>query len=303
MSFDNLIGLTTMRIKWWMKILIKNLLINLPIKYSTFQRLSVFKHGGMSDPDYAFGVANKHYSKAKKWLDKEFTVLEMGPGDSLMSALNMTALGAKKCYLVDVGEFATKDINTYKKGLSYLDERAIPISKVNKNANTVDEFLKNLNVQYLTKGLASLQTIPDESVDFIWSHSVLQHIRASEFDEVIKEFNRILKQGGVCSHVIDLKDTIDDSLNNLRFNDQLWESSFFVNSGYYTNRLRHNEIIQSFKKMGFKTSSEETYLWKKLPIKKTSFNKKYRHYPEKDLLIQEFDVVLTKERAIPESVT
>ena len=283
-----------MDVKWWVKIPAKIVLSRLPIKYSTFRRLSMFKHGDMIDPQYAFGIAKQHYDKAKSSLKQGFTALELGPGDSLMSALNITALGAEKCYLVDVGEFATKDIERYKAGLAYLDEHSMALTKVNKDPETLAELLEAIDASYLINGLASLKTIPDQSVDMIWSHSVLQHVRLAEFDAVLAELYRVLKPNGIFSNVIDLTDTIDDTLNNLRFNDKLWEAEFIANSGFYTNRLRCNEMMQKFKQAGFTVSSEETRSWQNLPIKQARFNQKYKDYPEQDLLIYGCDVVLKK---------
>ena len=285
-------------LKWWMKIPAKMVLSRLPIDYSLFRSLSMFKHGYMIDPDYAFNVARQHYEFAKPWLDENFTVLELGPGDSLLSALNMTALGAEKCYLVDVGKFATMETQVYQNALSYLEEKqGYTLEQVDRSAQSVDELFQNINMEYLTDGLSSLQTIPDESVDFIWSHAVIEHVRLGDFDAIMKEFHRILKPGGVCSHVVDLKDHMEESLNNLRFSEKTWESDLFAKSGFYTNRLRHEEIIKSFKNAGFNIHSDKTYAWEKLPIAKSSLDESYQQYPEDDLLVYEFDVILTKADA------
>ncbi len=249
----------------------------------------------MMEPAYAFGVSKKHFTNAKPWIKKGFTVLELGPGDSLISALNMTAFGAKKCYMVDIDKFATDELEPYKKALSYLEEQKLPLKQVNKDATTLKELFENIDMEYLTDGLNSLSTIPDNSVDLIWSHAVLEHVKVADFDQVMREFSRILKPNGVCSHVVDLKDHFEESLNNLRFSDWIWESNFFSRSGFYTNRLRHNEIIQSFENASFNINSKEVYSWETLPMDKSHFNKKYQNYSNKDLLIYEFDVILTKQ--------
>ena len=108
---------------------IKIVLSRLPIAYSVFRKFSIFKHGAMIDPRYAYGVAHRHYSSVESMLEDDFTVLELGPGDSLISALNMTAFGAKKCYMVDVGEYATMELEVYKQALSYLEEKGWALPK------------------------------------------------------------------------------------------------------------------------------------------------------------------------------
>ena len=278
-----------------MKIPIKIVLSRVPVARSVFRKFSIFNHGEMDNPVYAFGVVNKHYKKAKPWLkDKKFVALELGPGDSLLSALNISAMGASKCYLVDNGEYATKEIERYRHGYAFLQEKGYVIKSINKHAKTVEGFFKDSNLEYLTNGLESLRTIPDQSIDFIWSHAVLEHIRLAEFDEMMLQFYRILKPKGVCSHVIDYKDHLGEGLNNLRFSHNIWESDFFSNSGFYTNRIRHDQMIESFKKAGFKTQSHTKYSWDNLPLAKIKLNHPYNSYTKENLLIYEADIVLTK---------
>ena len=43
---------------WWLKILLKIFLSRLPIKYLSWSKLSIFRHGTMDKPEYAFKVAD-----------------------------------------------------------------------------------------------------------------------------------------------------------------------------------------------------------------------------------------------------
>ncbi|MCK5725196.1 MAG: methyltransferase domain-containing protein [Thiotrichaceae bacterium] len=281
-----------MNIKWWMKIPAKLILSRTPIARSFLRKFSIFRHGDMDNSAYAFDVVNKHYQTAKPWLKKDFTALELGPGDSLLSALIISALGAKKVYLVDVGDIATKELTPYTNALQFLEKKGFTIDFIKPKAKSRDEFFENIDMSYLTNGLESLRNIPDESIDFIWSHAVLEHVRLHEFDDVMAELRRILKPEGVCSHVIDLKDHFEQSLNNLRFSDKTWESRLFSTSGFYTNRIRHNQMIDSFENVGFKVSNEKRYTWDALPVAKTNFTRPYSDYEDKNLLINEFDITL-----------
>ena len=67
---------------------------------------------------------------------------------------------------------------------------------------------------------------------------------------MVGEFRRIIVNNGKMSHNADLKDhlggalnNLGSALNNLRFSDCLWESEFMVKSGFYTNRLQHQDIL------------------------------------------------------------
>ena len=53
------------------------------------------------------------------------------------------------------------------------------------------------------------------SIDYIFSHSVIEHVRKFELNNLIDEMYRVLKPKGVVSHNINYKDHLDESLNNL----------------------------------------------------------------------------------------
>ena len=56
--------------------------------------------------------------------------------------------------------------------------------------------------------------LEERSVDFVWSHAVLEHVSASaEFLEIHAEkTRRVISDDGVCSHTVDLKDHLDQLL-------------------------------------------------------------------------------------------
>ena len=95
--------------------------------------------------------------------------------------------------------------------------------------------------------------------------------------------HRVLKPGGLISHNINYKDHLNESLNNLRFSENIWESSFFASSGFYTNRIPAVEMHKKFSNKGFKIIWEKYGYWQKLPIKRKHLNKKFRNYSDEDL--------------------
>jgi len=134
--------------------------------------------------------------------------------------------------------------------------------------------------------------IPDQSVDFIWSQAVLEHISLDEVQGYLAEMRRVLSDSGVISHRIDLRDHLGGGLNNLRFSRKLWESELFKNSGFYTNRIRFDDWKQLFVNAGFVIKQLNTEQWSKLPISIRSMDADFRELPQECLLISGFDVVL-----------
>ncbi len=59
----------------------------------------------MEDPRYGEDVFLRHCTRSGFAGENGFACLELGPGESLFSALLARAHGADKCWLIDVGDF------------------------------------------------------------------------------------------------------------------------------------------------------------------------------------------------------
>ena len=279
---------------WSLKILLKIIFSRLHIPYSFWKLIGFFKHGKMDSCEYSTKIFNLHFNRAfPKNLPSNFNILELGPGDSIASAIIGFAYGASCIYLVDIDNYVTKDLNFYKKLISYLDTKGLNTPNIS-NAKSLKDILKSCNAFYLTDGLSSLKTIKKNSIDFVWSHSVLEHIRKYQFCDLQRELKRLLKSSGKASHSIDFQDHLDFGLNNLRFSEKIWESKLFANSGFYTNRIPALKMHEIFRELGFKIKRESFGKWKKLPTKRSSMNKEFDIYSDKDLLNRTSYVLLEK---------
>lgn len=268
------------------------LLARLPITYRAWEGVKVFRHGAMNRPAYAFDVFQTHYASAVGERNVEdLVMLELGPGDSLFSALIAKAVGAKETYLVDVKSYADCRSEHYHEMVRYLKGRDLTVEQFN-SCHKISEFLEVCSAKYLTAGIDSLRTISTGTVDFVWSHSVLQHVRKDMFADTVKELRRIQRIGGVGSHRIDLRDCLGGALNNLRFTSQTWESDLWANSGFYTNRIRYREMLDIFAASGFAVTVLESRKWGELPTPRHKMDRDFNSLPEDDLLISGFSVLL-----------
>ncbi len=246
----------------------------------------------MDDPAYAFGVFQQHFQRAQAVRPfNKFVGLELGPGDSLSSAVIASAYGASRYLLVDIGPFADTDLGSYRQMTTYLAGQGFNSPPLD-GMTTINELLTACRAQYLTQGLESLRTIPESSVDFIWSHGVLQQIRRDEFTPYLRELRRILHPTGACSHLVDLSDLMAFSLNNLRFSEGFWESNVIAHSGYYTNRIRFGEMLSEFQAAGFLATVTHESRWNHLPIDRARLARTFRDLPESDLSVSGFSVLL-----------
>jgi hypothetical protein len=280
------------RLPWPLKIGAKIVLSRLPIPYAVWSRINLFKHGEMLDLAYARGVFERHFGlSGLQGGDKAFTCLELGPGDSLMSALLARAAGAAKTFIIDTGAYASRDISVYRNAAReiFKDVAARPAYE---EWTAVEDMLRDCNASYLVEGLASLRSVPTGSVDWSWSQAVLEHVKRSDFDETMKELRRVARTGGRSSHRIDLQDHLGGRLNSLRFSEKTWEGHLFSRSGFYTNRLRRSEIVASAERAGFSVLGMIPEMWPTLPTPRTAMSSTFRDLSDDDLRTKWIDLLL-----------
>ena len=277
-------------VPWYAKIAAKIVLARLPISYDLWRRSSLFRHGAMDQPEVAL-ITLRHVLGAARLGPRAegLNLLELGPGDSLGTALVGKALGAEAVTLIDVGSFATRDMAVYRGLATYLAGQGLSAPPLGENA---DAMLQAANGTYLTQGVASLESLPAGSIDFAFSNAVLEHIRVHDFLPMMKALRRAMAAGGIVYHNVDLQDHLAYALNNLRFSDRLWESAFMARSGFYTNRIGYAEMMDLFRKAGFSTEVLEVRRFARLPTPRSAMAPRFRDRSDDDLLVSGFQVLL-----------
>ena len=298
-----------MRVKkavpWWLKIGAKIMLARLPIPYTFWKQLGLFEHGDMNQPQRALEVFLEHARTADvldregsvpqlKRQGNEFVVLELGPGDSLFTAVIAKSLGVSRTWLMDAGSFATTAIQPYTALIGYLRQQGLAMA-LQASPQTLMDLLKECCAEYLTDGVRSLAQLPPNSVDYCFSNAVLEHIPKGDFALLAAELFRVMKPDGVSVHRVDLRDHLGGGLNNLRFTEATWEGNLFRKSGFYTNRIRFGEMIALFEQAGFDCRLPRVVRWDALPTPRARLDDVFRHLPDEDLLVSVFDVVLRRE--------
>jgi hypothetical protein len=67
----------------------------------------------------------------------------------------------------------------------------------------------------------------------------------------IARAQKLIRLGGYCSHNIDFKDHLSCGLSSLRSSEKIWESPFFVRSGFYTICISAVKMHAMFREIGF----------------------------------------------------
>ena len=285
-------------VPWWAKIAAKIVLARLLPSYRARKALGIFRHGRIDDDflGHSLWVGHAFDWHRQFGIGPARTVLELGPGDSVGTALFAAAQGADRIWLIDVGDFATPDMAVYREILDSLAAGA-PDLAGRVDLSNRDRMLDTLNATYLTGGTGSLAEVPDSSVDAVMSTAVLEHVRRGEFATALAEMFRVLRAGGTAYHIVDLRDHLGGGLHNLRFSERVWEHPFLAGSGFYTNRLRSHEIIAMMEAAGFEAAVVHITRWPELPVSREALTEQYSQLPDEELRIADFAVLLRKPLA------
>lgn len=283
-------------IPWRAKLAAKVILSHVPVDYALWRKVGVFRHGAMEEADYAMAVFMRHYGRCRERVDlgSGFVALELGPGDSLASAVIAKTFGASRTYLVDTGHYAVENVRPYADLVRRLRERGLDPPDLG-SVKTAEGLLEAVDATYLTRGLRSLQTIPDACVDAAWSHAVLEHVRAAELGETLRQLRRVMKVPGAASHTVDLRDHLGGALNHLRFSNRFWDSEAIRRAGLYTNRLRLDQMLEVMTASGFKASILSVTRWEHLPTPLKKMRPEFSELGLEQLSVSGFDVLLEPE--------
>lgn len=277
---------------WFVKIPGKIVLSRLPITRKQWQYINLFRAGAMDVPAQAYSIFKKHFDATGFTSLHDRTVLELGPGNSALTALFARSWGASQTWLVDAEELSTSETALFGRAEQLLAEIGLPVPGVG-NLPSAGDVLTSLNAVYLTKGLESLSYIPDARVDFLFSNAVLEHVRLAHFASTAREMRRVLSSRGIASHQVDFKDHLQGGLNNLRFPERIWESEFMARSGFYTNRIPWPTMNRLFQEAGFSVEVRSSQSWPHgLPLRQTSMALPFRNLAEEELMTMGAHVVL-----------
>jgi ubiquinone/menaquinone biosynthesis C-methylase UbiE len=283
-----------MTIPWFIKIPIKIVFARLPVRYDAWRRLNLFRAGGMDDPETAFEVYRMHSHAAGFDNRKGYTVLELGPGDSMLTALFAKSAGAAGSILVDQSALASAQPGLFTAAGEMLERMKLANPDIGGLEST-GAILERLNCRYVTAGLESLKALPDGSVDFVFSNAVIEHVRKNDFAETARELYRVMAQDGVASHWIDYRDHLGLALNNMRFSEAVWESNFMVKSGFYTNRMPAHEIHAQFAQAGFCVDVHDSVPWPDgLPTAQTAMSEPFASMDGEELMVMTNWLLLRK---------
>lgn len=200
--------------------------------------------------------------------------VEVGPGWAPVTAVTFYLAGVgHQCLFDRCRHFRAKYIHHMLVRLeSHLDCIA---SLANSDEDAVRERYERIKgsrdlslldlagISYCAPADGTETQLPTSSVDAVTSTLVLEHVSPNVLSQFCREWWRILRPGGVMSHIVDHSDHyshFDRSIspvNFLKFSETVWR---LLSSGLsYCNRLRERDYITMFLEEGFEIARVEPY--------------------------------------------
>jgi len=249
----------------------------------------------------------KHHLEAFEQFSAATTLentLEIGTGWYPVVPISLFLYGAHQIYSDDIYPLCNKKhiITTIKKFIEFNKNGAlknyITIKPdrfkllediLEKEADlSFSDITTQLHIKLLLEDARHL-SLSNESINLISSNNTFEHIYSIILKDILKEFKRVIKKGGVMSHAIDMSDHFahfDKSItvfNYLKFSKEQW--SIIDNSIQPQSRLRISDYRELYAELAIPISKEFSQAGSMYELKSIHLNKQFVNVPLSELVI------------------
>ncbi|MEO1594065.1 MAG: methyltransferase domain-containing protein [Pseudomonadota bacterium] len=240
----------------WVRVAQDNLKACVPFK-ATLRRLLRRYRPYRSLPDndqYALEQGMQLIGYLNEYGIRAGDVLEVGTGWIPTIPHLLKARGAARLVLTDIEPLCDAATMSFASGL-VRDELPRLSAVSGLDVATLETNLAREGIEEY-RCPPRVDALPDDSLDLVYSRTVLEHIPPAVLTDLLAEWQRILKPGGTCVHLIDNSDHFEhrdkrlSRLNFLALSDFAWAVASF-NAQNYQNRLRHPDYVRMFSDAGF----------------------------------------------------
>ncbi len=201
---------------------------------------------------------------------------EVGTGRVPVVPLAYWLLGADRTVTIDLNPYLRADL--VEESIGYIrdhageirdlfgpllrEERMAALLELADGGFSLERFLSLCRIEYIAPGDAAHTGLPEGSIHFHTSYTVLEHIPEPVLESIMVEGERLLADNGLFIHRIDYSDHFWHSderisaINFLQFSDRRWRR-FAGNRYMYVNRLRHDDYLRLFESTGQRIVMDE----------------------------------------------
>jgi SAM-dependent methyltransferase len=194
-------------------------------------------------------------------------LVEIGTGWMPVFPLCFALAGARACHTFDLQRHLSDSLTT--RAVARLAAHLSRIAQVTgtsiaeverrygeiRQEKTLEGTLRRAGIRYYAPADASKTTLTDQSVDVVFSNSVLEHVPPEAIRGIFREARRVLRPTGLAIHSANCGDHyayFDRSItfiNYLQYSEREWR--FWNNTMLYQNRLRPGDFLELARDAGF----------------------------------------------------
>ncbi len=297
--------------KWVLKAVIQKAISYLPYKEHVNFFFQKYVTRGVELTDEHFGykleAARDHiryYRQFGELPPQQATVLELGTGWYPIVPTLLYLAGFAQTVSVDIRNWMTteRSLIAFRRILEYHDSGQLQsfVSEIDSarlaNLRRISEDpsadLARLNreIQLDARVMdATVLDFPDGTFDLICSNNTFEHVYSGVLRNILREFKRVLKPGGVMSHFIDLSNHfahLDPTItiyNFLRFSQKEW--SAIDNSIQPQNRLRWPDYRKMYAELEIPVRLESVRPGSLADLQRVPVHQEFSHYAPEELAI------------------
>lgn len=254
--------------------------------------------------EYCTKTLDAYFALSKALPSSAFHVLEIGTGRYPVAPIAFYLCGAEQISTFDIisllGSRRVKQTlelfaSCYRSGElqkllpRLLPERAARLEEMLLLADFIPckRVLAKLNIKVFVRD-AQQTGLPSESVNVMFSHTVLQHFPLPVLQNVFAELRRVASPGAIMGHWINMADLFapfDPSISRLncfRFSTRQWR---VLNSPLTPqNRLRLSDYRRVAINSGFQILKEDVTSAEERELARVPLASEFRHYSREDML-------------------
>jgi hypothetical protein len=298
--------------KWHLKAIVQKTISFLPKGHKVnywFQK-NITKGVQLGD-DYFYDRLEhaKHHLKATaKYQDTIVgkKTLELGTGWYPVVPFSLFLAGAGDITTVDISNLTNKeklqdtftrfleiiDNNTIQKYFQPLPERITTFRAVAQELEqlTMEQILQKLQIRYLVEDARNLTMLSDKSVDLVHSNNTFEHVYPNILADILKEFTRVARSGGLQSHFVDMSDHFahfDKSINIynfLQYSNFAWDK-IMDNSIQPQNRWRYQQYLDLYRSLNIPVTDSKVRLGKVEEVKALKIHADFKSFTPEQLAI------------------
>lgn len=259
--------------KWMLKAVVQKMIAFFPQREKINYLFQKYVTRGVELTDTYFGFKLTHAKDHLQYFRQygqtpleQATVLELGLGWYPVVPIALYLSGVDRIISIDIQDWMThqSQLTTIQKFrewrekgylqayLPQIDEQRWAAMVALTQKSTIpglEEISQTIHLEPRLQD-ARATNFSESSIDYICSNNTFEHIPKAILADILREFKRILKPGGVMSHFVDLSDHFahfDSNINLynfLRFSEKQWQR--IDNRIQPQNRLRWRDYLQLY---------------------------------------------------------